>query len=69
LRRRTFALVDAAFSQRRKTLRAALAGALGSAPAAEAALVAADIDPSARGEQLIITDFARLAGGTDSLVE
>jgi 16S rRNA (adenine1518-N6/adenine1519-N6)-dimethyltransferase len=61
LRRRTFALVDAAFSQRRKTLRAALTGAFGSAPEAEAGLVAADIDPSARGEQLTITDFARLA--------
>lgn len=62
LRRRTFAVVDAAFSQRRKTLRAALASTFGSPAAAEAALVAAGIDPSARGEQLAITDFARLAG-------
>jgi len=62
LRERTFALVDAAFAQRRKMLRAALAGAFGSSSAAEQALVAADIDPTLRGEQLTIADFARLAG-------
>jgi 16S rRNA (adenine1518-N6/adenine1519-N6)-dimethyltransferase len=55
-----FALVDAAFAQRRKTLRAALAGWAGSAAAAEQALRAAGIDPSARGEQLTILDFARI---------
>jgi 16S rRNA (adenine1518-N6/adenine1519-N6)-dimethyltransferase len=62
LRARTFALVDAAFAQRRKMLRAALGSAFGSPAAAEAALLAADIDPTLRGEQLTITDFARLAG-------
>ncbi|SHH57678.1 dimethyladenosine transferase [Jatrophihabitans endophyticus] len=56
-----FAVVDAAFAQRRKTLRAALAGWAGSAPQAEAALRAAGIDPSARGETLGVVDFARLA--------
>ncbi|HJQ43649.1 MAG TPA: 16S rRNA (adenine(1518)-N(6)/adenine(1519)-N(6))-dimethyltransferase RsmA [Jatrophihabitantaceae bacterium] len=56
-----FALIDAAFAQRRKTLRAALAGWAGSAPAAEDALRAAGIDPKARGETLSVTDFARLA--------
>jgi 16S rRNA (adenine1518-N6/adenine1519-N6)-dimethyltransferase len=61
LRERTFALVDAAFAQRRKTLRAALATTFGSASAAEAALRSAGIDPGARGEQLTIADFARLA--------
>ncbi|MFL6089014.1 MAG: 16S rRNA (adenine(1518)-N(6)/adenine(1519)-N(6))-dimethyltransferase RsmA [Aeromicrobium sp.] len=61
LRKRTFALVDGAFAQRRKTLRAALASMFGSPSAAEAALVAAGIDPGARGEQLTIADFARLA--------
>jgi 16S rRNA (adenine1518-N6/adenine1519-N6)-dimethyltransferase len=60
-RREVFALVDAAFAQRRKTLRAALAGWAGSAAAAEAALRAAGIDPSARGETLDVTQFARLA--------
>jgi 16S rRNA (adenine1518-N6/adenine1519-N6)-dimethyltransferase len=56
-----FAVVDAAFAQRRKTLRAALAGWAGSAALAEAALRAAGIDPSERGEQLAVEDFARIA--------
>ena len=56
-----FAGIDAAFAQRRKTLRAALAGWAGSAAAAEEALHAAGIDPSARGETLDVTRFARLA--------
>lgn len=60
-RRKTFELIDAAFAQRRKTLRAALSGYFGSGDAAEHALVAADIDPKARGEQLTIADFVRLA--------
>jgi 16S rRNA (adenine1518-N6/adenine1519-N6)-dimethyltransferase len=67
LRPRTFTLIDAAFSQRRKTLRAALASTFGSPAAAEAALSSAGIDPSSRGEQLAIADFARLA--SSSLVE
>lgn len=57
----TFAVVEAAFAQRRKTLRAALAGWAGSAEQAQRRLVAAGIDPGARGEQLAVTDFARLA--------
>ena len=60
-RRAVFAAVDAAFSQRRKTLRAALAGWAGSAAAAEERLRAAGIDPGARGEVLAVEDFARLA--------
>jgi 16S rRNA (adenine1518-N6/adenine1519-N6)-dimethyltransferase len=56
-----FALVDAAFGQRRKTLRAALAGWAGSAPEAERLLRAAGIDPGARGEALSVAEFARLA--------
>ena len=60
-RAEVFSVIDAAFAQRRKTLRAALAGWAGSAAAAEAALRAAGIDPSARGETLRVTDFARLA--------
>jgi 16S rRNA (adenine1518-N6/adenine1519-N6)-dimethyltransferase len=56
-----FAVVDAAFGQRRKTLRAALAGWAGSAPDAELLLRAAGIDPGARGEALAIEDFARIA--------
>ncbi|WP_410538228.1 16S rRNA (adenine(1518)-N(6)/adenine(1519)-N(6))-dimethyltransferase RsmA [Streptomyces sp. KL2] len=60
-RREVFAVVDAAFAQRRKTLRAALAGWAGSAAAAEAALTAAGVDPRARGESLTIEDFAAIA--------
>ncbi|MBB4929711.1 16S rRNA (adenine1518-N6/adenine1519-N6)-dimethyltransferase [Lipingzhangella halophila] len=60
-RERVFAVVDAAFAQRRKTLRAALAPWAGSAAAAEAALRAAGVDPSARGESLDIDAFARIA--------
>jgi 16S rRNA (adenine1518-N6/adenine1519-N6)-dimethyltransferase len=56
-----FAVVDAAFAQRRKTLRAALAGWAGSAAAAEEALRGAGIDPGLRGEALDVAAFARLA--------
>jgi len=56
-----FAVVDAAFGQRRKTLRAALAGWAGSAPDAERLLRAAGIDPRARGESLTVAQFAVLA--------
>jgi 16S rRNA (adenine1518-N6/adenine1519-N6)-dimethyltransferase len=56
-----FRLVDAAFAQRRKTLRAALAGWAGSADRAGALLEQAGIDPRARGEQLSVRDFSTLA--------
>jgi 16S rRNA (adenine1518-N6/adenine1519-N6)-dimethyltransferase len=56
-----FAVVDAAFAQRRKTLRAALTGWAGSAAGAEDALRAAGIDPRTRGEALGVEEFARLA--------
>ena len=61
-REEVFRVVDAAFAQRRKSLRAALAGWAGSAAAAETALRAAGVDPTARGESLDIGVFARLAG-------
>ena len=60
-REEVFAVVDAAFAQRRKTLRAALAGWAGSPAQAEAYLRAADVDPRARGEVLTVEDFARIA--------
>lgn len=60
-RETVFSLVDAAFAQRRKTLRAALSGWAGSADAAGALLTEAGIAVSARGEQLDVADFARLA--------
>jgi 16S rRNA (adenine1518-N6/adenine1519-N6)-dimethyltransferase len=56
-----FAVIDAAFAQRRKMLRSALAGWAGSAAAAEAALTAAGVDPTARGETLDVAAFARIA--------
>ncbi|MGZ4556124.1 MAG: 16S rRNA (adenine(1518)-N(6)/adenine(1519)-N(6))-dimethyltransferase RsmA [Mycobacteriaceae bacterium] len=60
-RRRVFSVVDAAFAQRRKTLRAALATWAGSPVEAERRLRAAGIDPSTRGEQLDVAAFVRLA--------
>ncbi|WP_240645907.1 16S rRNA (adenine(1518)-N(6)/adenine(1519)-N(6))-dimethyltransferase RsmA [Georgenia sp. SYP-B2076] len=60
-REEVFAVVDAAFAQRRKTLRSALATWAGSPAAAETALRAAGVDPSLRGERLDIADFARIA--------
>ncbi|WP_420855826.1 16S rRNA (adenine(1518)-N(6)/adenine(1519)-N(6))-dimethyltransferase RsmA [Thermoactinospora rubra] len=60
-REEVFEVIDAAFAQRRKTLRAALASWAGTAARAEAALRAAGVDPSARGEQLEVGDFARIA--------
>jgi 16S rRNA (adenine1518-N6/adenine1519-N6)-dimethyltransferase len=71
-RAEVFAVVDAAFAQRRKTLRAALSTWAGSAAAAEAALVAAGVSPQARGEALTVEEFARIAehkgpGGTPGI--
>ncbi|KAB1937035.1 16S rRNA (adenine(1518)-N(6)/adenine(1519)-N(6))-dimethyltransferase RsmA [Micromonospora sp. ALFpr18c] len=60
-RERVFAVVDAAFAQRRKTLRAALAGWAGGADRAAAALIAAGVDPGARGESLTVDQFAAIA--------
>lgn len=60
-RQAVFAVVDAAFAQRRKTLRSALAGWAGSPALAEAALRAAGVDPASRGEQLEVAAFARIA--------
>jgi len=60
-REEVFAVIDAAFRQRRKTLRAALAGWAGSAAEAERLLRAAGLDPGARGESLDVSQFARLA--------
>lgn len=62
-REQVFAVVDAAFAQRRKALRGALAGVAGGADAAERALVAVGIDPLTRGEQLTIGQFVQLAEG------
>ena len=62
-----FAVIDAAFAQRRKTLRSALTDWAGSAAFAEAVLTKAGIDPTARGEVLAVDDFARIARALDEL--
>jgi 16S rRNA (adenine1518-N6/adenine1519-N6)-dimethyltransferase len=60
-REEVFAVIDAAFGQRRKTLRAALASWAGSAAEAERYVRAAGLDPGARGESLSVAQFARIA--------
>lgn len=60
-----FAVIDAAFGMRRKTLRAALARWAGSPQQAEAVLNAAGVSPQARGETLTVQDFARIAAHKD----
>jgi len=67
-RREVFACIDAAFAQRRKTLRAALAGWAGSAADAETTLRAAGVDPRNRGEQLDIHAFAAIAAARPAKV-
>ena len=57
----TFEAVDAGFSQRRKTLRQALADWAGSAARAEQILIAALVSPQARAEELTVHDFLRIA--------
>jgi 16S rRNA (adenine1518-N6/adenine1519-N6)-dimethyltransferase len=66
-RRDTFTCIDAAFAQRRKTLRAALAGWAGSAPRAEECLRVAGIDHRTRGEQLGVAQFAAIAAARATL--
>ncbi|MGV8851521.1 MAG: 16S rRNA (adenine(1518)-N(6)/adenine(1519)-N(6))-dimethyltransferase RsmA [Rhodoglobus sp.] len=60
-RRATFALVDAAFQQRRKMLRQSLSSLLGSSAAASDRLIAAGVAPTARGEELTVHDFLAIA--------
>ncbi|HEX5512718.1 MAG TPA: 16S rRNA (adenine(1518)-N(6)/adenine(1519)-N(6))-dimethyltransferase RsmA [Actinomycetales bacterium] len=60
-RQEVFAVIDAAFAQRRKTLRAALSGWAGSASAAETILRRAGVDPGLRGERLTVEQFAAIA--------
>jgi 16S rRNA (adenine1518-N6/adenine1519-N6)-dimethyltransferase len=60
-RDQVFAVIDAAFAQRRKMLRSALASLAASSAAASSAVTAAGLDPKARGETLDVTGFARIA--------
>ncbi len=57
----TFGAVDAGFSQRRKTLRQALADWAGSPARAEEILLSAKVSPQARAEELTVHDFLRIA--------
>ena len=61
LRREVFTIIDLAFAQRRKMLRAALSSRYGGSAAAEAHLISAGIDPTLRGESLDIHSFCKPA--------
>ena len=67
-----FRVIDAAFAQRRKTLRAALASWAGSADAAQRVLDAAGVNPALRGETIDVTQYIRIAqaaAATRSIIE
>ncbi|WP_448810701.1 16S rRNA (adenine(1518)-N(6)/adenine(1519)-N(6))-dimethyltransferase RsmA [Agromyces bauzanensis] len=69
-RRATFAIVDAAFQQRRKMLRQSLSNVLGgTSAAASAVLERAGVDPQSRGEQLKVADFLAIARAAGAPVE
>lgn len=68
LRRRTFAVIDGAFGQRRKMLRQALAGVFGSSAAASEVLERAGVAPTLRGEALDLADFIRIAQAGDAAI-
>jgi len=68
LREPTFTVIEAAFAQRRKTLRRALSGLAGGPAAAEQWLVTAGIDPALRGEALTVAEFLALARCRPGLV-
>lgn len=61
LRAKTFDVIDAAFAQRRKMLRGALSELCGGSAAASDLITAAGVDPTARGESLLLPDFIRIA--------
>ena len=61
LRKATFKLIDSAFGKRRKMLRSAISDLIGSSSESESLLIEAGIDPTARGESLDVSQFARLA--------
>jgi 16S rRNA (adenine1518-N6/adenine1519-N6)-dimethyltransferase len=65
LRVRTFDLIDRAFGQRRKMLRAIYSDIYGGSGEAETALASAGIDPTIRGESLSVERFAAIAKQLD----
>jgi 16S rRNA (adenine1518-N6/adenine1519-N6)-dimethyltransferase len=68
LRELTFTIVDAAFGQRRKTLRTALGSVLGSPQSVESILRHAGVDPGLRGEQLSLQDFVAIAQSAKKVI-
>ena len=68
LRELTFTIVDAAFGQRRKTLRTALGSALGAPQNVESILRDAGVDPGLRGEQLSLQDFVAIAQSAKKVI-
>lgn len=68
LRELTFTIVDAAFGQRRKTLRTALGSALGAPQNVESILRDAGVDPGLRGEQLSLQDFVAIAHSAKKVI-
>lgn len=67
LRLRVFMAIDSAFSQRRKMLRSALKKWLGSSESAQVVLEKAGIDPTLRGEALVVEQFCQIARAADEL--
>ena len=63
IRKELFAVVDAAFSQRRKMLRSALSSMCGGSEKASEILESVQIDPRLRGEALNVSDYVRLTEG------
>jgi len=61
MRLQTFAVIDAAFAQRRKMLRGALSELFGGSTPASDAITAAGVDPTSRGEALLLPDFIKIA--------
>ena len=57
----TFRIIDAAFQQRRKMLRQALAELMGGSAVASARIEAAGLAPTSRGEELTVLDFLAIA--------
>jgi 16S rRNA (adenine1518-N6/adenine1519-N6)-dimethyltransferase len=61
LRKVVFKIIDAAFAQRRKMMRAALSDMCGGSAAASSIIEASGIDPTIRGEALELSDFIKIA--------
>jgi len=61
MRLRTFSVIDHAFAQRRKMLRSALSELFGGSAPASDAITLAGVDPTMRGESLLLPDFIKIA--------